>query len=89
MFDPSTYDTLNQRVEACDRSIRQFAGERNIGRDLNLLMRNVVAQRTRVNTLMVECRRLNRMTSVYMGQIQLLDQYVTGLEKRIFWASLL
>lgn len=89
MFTAESYDELSVRLEQCDQAIRRFSGTRSIQQDLERLLRTVQGERRQLSILAVECRRLRRTTSSYERQQIRLADYIAGLEKRIFWASLM
>lgn len=89
IYDLTLHNTLVKRLDQCDKLIRSFKGPANIRMDLKKMYSNVHIEYVKLDNILVDCRRLKRMTSAYTLQAERLDQLITSVEKRITWASLL
>ena len=89
MLDMTEHNTLVERLNKCDILIKGYAGKSVVRMDLKKMYKNVYEEYTKLDRILVDCRRTKRWGSAYKLQCEKLLPMLSTLEKRITWAALM
>jgi ABC-type oligopeptide transport system ATPase subunit len=83
------HNILVERLNKCDAQIKSYTGKAVVRMDLKKIYSNVYAEYTKLDIILVDCRRNKRFGSAYTLQAEKFEKMLTTLEKRITWAALM